>query len=471
MNAGMAVARLHPDGSLDTAYGFGGLVIVSFDGAAQATDVVALSDGGVLVGGIVLDQTSFSHKRYKLALLRLRSDGSLETAFGSVGKTLYTFGDYVEVIRFEPWPNAGASVLIEPDGKFLVVGQAFYANLMHTIAIRHNNDGSLDTTFGQAGQIIGASGTNRSHAAAITADNKLTIAGGSLQSNLVYVVERHLLSGDATTTALTSSLDPLPAGQAVTFSAMVASGVTGGTVAFLDGGSAITGCEAVVVGGSGGVGMAACTTTALTVGVHPITAQYGGEATRPASGSGLLMQVVNAPGKDTAIEYYHVGFNHYFMTSIPAEVALLDAGAYNGFSRTGQLLPIYALNAPGTVPMCRFFSGAAFAPQSSHFLTPYAAECAIVKQNPGWIFEGNVMPVQLPDAAGACPQATPPLYRLYNNGQGGAPNHRYTTDLTIQNGMLTRGWIGEGAGSIGITACLAQLGGFTVTGAGFRPVR
>jgi uncharacterized delta-60 repeat protein len=453
MNAGMAVARLHADGSLDTAYGAGGLVIVSFDGPASATDVVALADGGVLVGGIVLDGLSFSNKRYQLGLLRLRSDGSLETAFGSVGKTLYTFGDYAQVVRFDPWPNPGASVLIEPDGKFLVVGQALYGNLMHTIAIRYNNDGSLDSTFGQAGQIFGASGYYHGHAAAVTADKKLTIAAGSVQSNLGFVVERHLLSGDATTTSLMSSLDPLPAGQAVTFSATVAGGVTGGTVAFLDAGTAIAGCDAAIPIVTGGVGIATCTTTALTVGVHEITARYSGDATRPASGSARLMQIVSALGKDTAIEYYHVGFNHYFMTSIPGEVALLDAGAYNGWSRTGQLLPLYPLNTPATVPMCRFFSGAAFAPQSSHFYTPFDFECAFVKKSPQWIFEGNVMAVQLPDQAGACPGTTSPLYRLYNNGQGGAPAHRYTTSRTIRDSMLPLGWIAEGAG-IGVTACL-----------------
>mgnify|MGYP000208009016 CR=1 FL=1 len=39
--------------------------------------------------------------------------------------------------------------------------------------------------------------------------------------------------------------------------------------------------------------------------------------------------------------------------------------------------------------------------------------------------------------------------RLYNDGQGGAPNHRYTTLVTIRDAMLAQGWIAEG-----VTACV-----------------
>jgi len=38
-----------------------------------------------------------------------------------------------------------------------------------------------------------------------------------------------------------------------------------------------------------------------------------------------------------------------------------------------------------------------------------------------------------------CPPATVPVYRLYNNGQGAAPNHRYTTNLGTRASMLMKG--------------------------------
>ena len=97
------------------------------------------------------------------------------------------------------------------------------------------------------------------------------------------------------------------------------------------------------------------------------------------------------------------------------------------------------------MPVCRFFS-TAFGLKSSHFYTPFAPECAIVKQNPNWQFEAAVFAVVLPDADGNCPSGTAPLYRLYNNGMGGAPNHRYTTDPSVFNTMRALGWMPEGAG-------------------------
>ncbi|MEP7329600.1 MAG: hypothetical protein ABI777_10345 [Betaproteobacteria bacterium] len=102
--------------------------------------------------------------------------------------------------------------------------------------------------------------------------------------------------------------------------------------------------------------------------------------------------------------------------------------------------------------MCRFFS-TNFAPKSSHFYTPSASECAIVKANPNWLFEAEVFNMALPSASGTCVTDTRPLYRLYNNGMGAAPNHRYTTDLLIRDVMIGMGWVPEGLG-VGVVGCL-----------------
>ena len=116
------------------------------------------------------------------------------------------------------------------------------------------------------------------------------------------------------------------------------------------------------------------------------------------------------------------------MTAIPGEITLLDNGTFAGWTRTGQAFNVFVTGTPGTVEVCRFFS-TAFAPKSSHFYTPFAPECATVKQNPNWQFEAVVFNVVLPDARRHVPtRARKPLYRVYNDGMGGAPNHRYMTD-------------------------------------------
>ncbi len=160
-----------------------------------------------------------------------------------------------------------------------------------------------------------------------------------------------------------------------------------------------------------------------------------------------------APG-GAAIEYFHAGFDHYFSTSIAVEIAALDAGVFSGWARTGQSFSVDPIGTAGNANMCRFFS-ASFAPKSSHFYTPVAGECEIVKGSSIWQFEGEVYSVTLPDISGTCPAAKIPLYRMYNDGRSGAANHRYTTSLDTRAAMLAQGWIPEGFGAIGVIALVA----------------
>jgi hypothetical protein len=156
--------------------------------------------------------------------------------------------------------------------------------------------------------------------------------------------------------------------------------------------------------------------------------------------------------KSAVVEYYHAAFDHYFITSIADEITKLDNGTIVGWARTGQSFNVYADAPAGSSDVCRFFS-TAFGPRSSHFYTASASECAMVKQNVNWLFEAVVFTVPTPDLSGNCPAATLPVYRLYNNGQGAAPNHRYTTSLATRSQMLAQGWISEGYGASGVFMC------------------
>ncbi len=155
----------------------------------------------------------------------------------------------------------------------------------------------------------------------------------------------------------------------------------------------------------------------------------------------------------TAIEYFHVGYGHYCVTSSPPEIAALDAGVLPGWSRTGETFGAIDFGASGSATVHRFWSGQTFAPKSSHFLTSIAAECAILLNNRDWTYEGEVFALKPADTAGACPGGTLPLFRLYNNGASGAPNHRYTTQPAIRQQMLAEGWTAEGAGP-GVIGCV-----------------
>ncbi len=155
------------------------------------------------------------------------------------------------------------------------------------------------------------------------------------------------------------------------------------------------------------------------------------------------------------IEYYHAEFDHYFITGIPDEISKLDAGVFKGWARTGYKFKGYPVGTANASDVCRFFS-TAFDPKSSHFYTPFATECQdVLDRFKDWQLEGLVFSIPVPTLEGACAAGTIPVYRLYNNGQGGAPNHRYTTDLEVRAQMIAKGWIAEGRG-VGVIMCSPQ---------------
>ena len=160
-----------------------------------------------------------------------------------------------------------------------------------------------------------------------------------------------------------------------------------------------------------------------------------------------------ADAAPTAIEYFHNGYGHYFVTASPQEIAALDAGTPPGWTRTGESFEVLAVGTYGASNVCRFWSGQTFAPKSSHFYTSNAAECAERRGDPAWTYEGERFALLMPDGGGTCADGAIPLYRLYNEGIGNAPNHRYTTSLTIRAGMLAQGWSAEGVGS-GVVGCV-----------------
>jgi hypothetical protein len=99
-----------------------------------------------------------------------------------------------------------------------------------------------------------------------------------------------------TATTLTSSLNPSAYAQSVTFTATIgpSSGATG-TVTFMDGGSAL---GSSTLNASG---VASFSISSLAVGVHAITAQYGGDASHNGSSSAVLTQTVNRVTTTTTV--------------------------------------------------------------------------------------------------------------------------------------------------------------------------
>jgi hypothetical protein len=174
--------------------------------------------------------------------------------------------------------------------------------------------------------------------------------------------------------------------------------------------------------------------------------------------NGIPTQYNQEPTSAMAIEYFHAGFQHYFLTSIPNEIAALDSGVFKGWTRTGQSMRLWVQPGQGLEQMCRFFS-TSFGEKSSHFYSVSNSECNTVRQNHtfsrNWQFEGTVAYIAPLDSFGDCPSNVGVrVYRLYNQGMGGAPNHRYTTDFNIARQMVNQFWIMEGNDQ-GFAGCVA----------------
>lgn len=150
-----------------------------------------------------------------------------------------------------------------------------------------------------------------------------------------------------------------------------------------------------------------------------------------------------AAGERDTIEFYNASLGHYFMTAEPAEAAELDAGVVvPGWARTGFDFKSWTVESGVGVAACRFFGTPGIGP-NTHFFSIDVDECNKLHADPQWTFEGLAFDEQAP-VAQDCPTGLIPVTRLYNNGMGGAANHRFLTSHSEIHATVFAGWLVEG---------------------------
>jgi len=158
------------------------------------------------------------------------------------------------------------------------------------------NDGN--SALGSA--LLNSSGTAILSTSALSATSHqlaATYSGDSSYSGSTSTVLTYLVNKAGTSTNVSSSSLTINQGQSVTFTATVGSSTTGtptGSVTFLDNGSSM---------GTASLnnGKATLTTSTLSAGTHPITAQYNGDSNFVGSTSPGINQTVNAVAADFTI--------------------------------------------------------------------------------------------------------------------------------------------------------------------------
>ena len=170
-----ALVRYNRNGRLDSTFGTGGKVTVTFNSVSDYLFKVAVQSDGKIVAAGSSGATAF-------LLARFNADGSLDQAFGNNGSVETTFGDQTAEAR---------AIAVQADGKIIVVGVSgagSYSELNDFALARYNSDGSLDQTFGTGGKVKthfpGVDNTGSSATSvALQPDGKLVVGGYHKESD------------------------------------------------------------------------------------------------------------------------------------------------------------------------------------------------------------------------------------------------------------------------------------------------
>jgi len=142
-----AMARLHADGSLDATFGDNGTRVflphINGYDFGLLDDVVSLSDGSFVVNGSVVPAGTYNYDFY---FARVRSDGSLDPAFGSNGSTV------VPIDLGSPYEDYSFGMTVDSRGRIVASGVSTLDNdSATTVLVRLLPDGRPDATFGNVG--------------------------------------------------------------------------------------------------------------------------------------------------------------------------------------------------------------------------------------------------------------------------------------------------------------------------------
>ena len=167
------VYRYNSNGTLDTTFGANGVYTYSVpSGTSFSINDIAVQSDGKIVLSAYEDLYLNNVSNLNFAALRLNSNGTIDTTFNGTGKVSKDINKT---------DNAGA-VAIQTDGKIILAGYTTNAtgNQFYT-AVRFNSNGSIDTTFGNAGVVTGNNtlAGYLSGGIALQSDGKIILTGNS----------------------------------------------------------------------------------------------------------------------------------------------------------------------------------------------------------------------------------------------------------------------------------------------------
>ncbi len=178
----IVLVRYDEYGQLDYYFGIGGIVITDINSALDIGKVVAIQqDGKIVVAG-------FTHigKKFFMVLLRYDSNGDLDPTFGKSGIVITDINGR----------RGEMDMVIQDDGKIILVGPSEVEDSHHFTVLRFNNNGSVDKSFGNNGvtkTIIG--NYSEAESVALDAHGNIVVAGTTELRNEAFVVAMYDQNG------------------------------------------------------------------------------------------------------------------------------------------------------------------------------------------------------------------------------------------------------------------------------------
>ncbi|MBC7626960.1 T9SS type A sorting domain-containing protein [Ferruginibacter sp.] len=163
-----AIARYHPNGSLDNSFSSDGKQVVAVGSYSYVNSLIIQADGKLFALGINTEGSKIS-----IATARFNAaDGSLDPNYNATGLLIdhlsqgYTFY---------------TSAAVQPDGKILAAGYSWNGLNVDFALTRYNINGSFDNSFSGGGKLMTDFGgaDDRAKDIAIQTDGKIILAGVS----------------------------------------------------------------------------------------------------------------------------------------------------------------------------------------------------------------------------------------------------------------------------------------------------
>ncbi|HEX7997047.1 MAG TPA: FG-GAP-like repeat-containing protein [Pyrinomonadaceae bacterium] len=183
MNQDFAIARYQADGSLDNSFDGDGRLVTNFvSGNDYAYAVVIQTDGKILVAGAGTNASGGSD----FALARYHTDGSFDNTLDGDGKVLTDFGG----------SESARAIVLQTDGKIVAAGSCFVTGSIDFAVVRYNADGSLDSAFDTDGRVSTNLLTHdEAYAVLIQPDGKILVAGNANTFQNNFALARYNADG------------------------------------------------------------------------------------------------------------------------------------------------------------------------------------------------------------------------------------------------------------------------------------